>query len=207
MTRGHWLAQLRGADLRELELSNLGSWPVPFKALLAVLLLLLILVAGYSLYLSPHLEALGQQRREEHRFKQQFADTAGKVANLQRYREQLGGMQDSFSLLLRQLPSDTEVPGLLEDISRVGQGSGLAFEEIKLQPEVVQEFYIELPIQIAVTGSYHSLATFVSGVAGLPRIVTLHDFQIRPVDRGNPTQLRMSIEARTYRYDSREPHS
>ncbi|MEN5092730.1 type 4a pilus biogenesis protein PilO [Pseudomonas protegens] len=207
MSRGHWLAQLRGTDLRELELSNLGSWPSPIKALLAVLLLLLTLLAGYGFYLSPHLEALGQQRREEHRFKLQFADKAGKVANLQRYREQIGGMQDSFSLLLRQLPSDTEVPGLLEDISRVGQGSGLAFEEIKLQPEVVRDFYVELPIQIAVTGAYHDLATFVSGVAGLSRIVTLHDFQISPVDRSNPTQLRMSIEARTYRYDSREPHS
>ncbi|ROL78339.1 pilus assembly protein PilP [Pseudomonas protegens] len=207
MSLGHWLAQLRGTDLQELELSNLGSWPGPFKALLVALLLLLILVAGYSLYLNPHLETLGQQRREEHRFKLQFAEKAGKVANLQRYREQLGVMQDSFSLLLRQLPGDNEVPGLLEDISRVGQGSGLAFEEIRLQPEVVREFYIELPIQIAVTGAYHDLATFVSGVAGLPRIVTLHDFHISPVDRGKPTRLRMSIEARTYRYDSREPHS
>lgn len=207
MSLGHWLAQLRSTDLRELELSNLGCWPGPIKALLAVLLLLLPQVAGYSFYLSPHLETLGQLRREEHRFKLQFADKAGKVVNLERYREQLGALQDSFSLVVRQLPSETEVPGLLEDISRMGQDSSLAFEEIKLQPEVVREFYVELPIQIAVTGAYHDLATFVSGVAGLPRVVTLHDFQIKPVDRGNSTQLRMSIEARTYRYDSREPHS
>lgn len=207
MNLGHWLAQLRSADLRELELSNIGCWPGPIKALLAVLLLLLTQVAGYSLYLSPHLETLGQLRREEHRFKQQFADKAGKVADLERYRKQLGALQEHFSLVMRQLPSDAEVPGLLEDISRMGQGSGLVFEQIKLQPEVVREFYVELPIQIAVTGGYHDLATFVSGVAGLPRVVTLHDFQIKPVDRGNPTQLRMSIEARTYRYDSREPHS
>ncbi|WOE80086.1 type 4a pilus biogenesis protein PilO [Pseudomonas protegens] len=207
MSLGPWLAQLRSTDLRELELSNLGCWPGPIKTLLAVLLLLLTQVAGYSLYLSPHLETLGQLRREEQRFKLQFADKAGKVANLERYREQLGVLQHRFSLVMRQLPSDAEVPGLLEDISQMGQGSGLAFEEIKLQSELVREFYVELPIQIAVTGAYHDLATFVSGIAGLPRVVTLHDFQIKPVDRGNPPQLRMSIEARTYRYDSQEPHS
>lgn len=105
---------------------------------------------------------------------------------------------------MRQLPSDTEVPGLLEDITRTGLGSGLEFEEIKLEPEVIQQFYIELPIQIAVVGGYHDLATFVSGVASLPRIVTLHDFEIKSVEGEGvvgSSKLRMTILAKTYRYN------
>jgi type IV pilus assembly protein PilO len=123
------------------------------------------------------------------------------AANLERYIEQMKQMETSFGVLLRQLPSDTEVPGLLEDITRTGLGSGLEFEEIKLLPEVTQPFYIELPIQITVTGGYHDLATFVSGVAGLPRIVTLHDFDIAPADPEGGSKLRMSIQAKTYRYN------
>lgn len=207
MMPGQWLAQLRRTDPRELDLSNLGSWPGPVKSLVAALLLLLVLVAGYNFYLSPNLMQLERQRQEETRLKQAFAGKARQGASLQRYQEQLAVMRNSFDALLRQLPSDTEVPGLLEDISRVGLGSGLGFEAIKLQPEVARLFYVELPIQITVTGAYHDLATFVSGVAGLPRIVTLHDFRITPVVAGNPALLRMNIEVRTYRYDSPEPHS
>ncbi|BCQ58816.1 type IV pilus assembly protein PilO [Pseudomonas protegens] len=207
MTPRQWLAELRRIDLRELELANLGSWPGPARSLVAALLLLLVLLVGYGFYLSPHLEQLERQRQEETRLRQEFAGKARQGANLPRYQEQLAVIRNSFDLLLRQLPSDTEVPGLLEDISRVGLGSGLAFEEIRLQPEVARQFYVELPIQITVTGAYHDLASFVSGVAGLPRIVTLHDFRIQPVAVGNPALLRMSIEARTYRYDAPEPHS
>jgi type IV pilus assembly protein PilO len=104
---------------------------------------------------------------------------------------------------LRQLPSDTEVPGLLEDITRTGLGSGLEFEEIKLLPEVTQPFYIELPIQLVVVGGYHDLATFVSGVASLPRIVTLHDFETKPVSTESASVIRMSVMAKTYRYNDK----
>lgn len=207
MNPGGWLAQLRGTDLRELELSSLGSWPTPLKTLAAALLLLVVLATGYGLYLSPHLRQLQQGRHEETRLRQQFAIKARQVANLELYREQLASLRNSFEQLLRQLPSDSEVPGLLEDISRLGLGSGLAFEAIKLQPEVPRPFYVELPIQITVTGGYHDLATFVSGVAGLPRIVTLHDFQLRPLESGDPARLRLSIGARTYRYERPEPRS
>jgi type IV pilus assembly protein PilO len=126
------------------------------------------------------------------------------AANLEAYKEQMEEMEVSFGALLKQLPSDTEVPGLLEDITRTGLGSGLEFEEIKLLPEVTQQFYIELPIQIVVMGSYHDLATFVSGVASLPRIVTLHDFDIKPADKsGASSALRMSVLAKTYRYNDK----
>ena len=112
-------------------------------------------------------------------------------------------MEVSFGALLKQLPSDTEVPGLLEDITRTGLGSGLEFEEIKLLPEAAQQFYIELPIQITVVGAYHDLATFVSGVASLPRIVTLHDFDLVPANDSGSSKLRMSILAKTYRYNDK----
>jgi type IV pilus assembly protein PilO len=128
------------------------------------------------------------------------------AANLELYSQQMKEMENAFGVLLRQLPSDTEVPGLLEDITRTGLGSGLEFEEIKLLPEVAQPFYIELPIKITVTGAYHDLATFVSGVAGLPRIVTLHDFELAPVNPDDGSKLRMSILARTYRYNDKGLH-
>ncbi|OLF56674.1 type 4a pilus biogenesis protein PilO [Pseudomonas chlororaphis] len=201
---GGW-THLRRIDLGELEMSNMGAWPAPVKGAVAVLTMLLVLALGYNVYLKDLLLQLDQRRADEAVLKQQFASKARKVANLGPYSEQMKAMDTAFDLMLRQLPSDTEVPGLLEDISRTGLGSGLEFEEIKLLPEVVQPFYVELPIQITVTGDYHELATFVSGVAGLPRIVTLHDFQIKPSAPQAGSKLRMSILARTYRYKVPRP--
>lgn len=146
---------------------------------------------------------LEQHQGEEVTLKDQFSIKAFQAANLEAYKEQMEEMEVSFGALLRQLPSDTEVPGLLEDITRTGLGSGLEFEEIKLQPEVAQQFYIELPIQIKVSGSYHDLATFVSGVASLPRIVTLHDFQLVRASADSSTRLSMQIMAKTYRYNDK----
>ncbi|AIS15404.1 pilus assembly protein PilP [Pseudomonas chlororaphis subsp. aurantiaca] len=201
---GGW-AQMRRIDLGELEMSSMGAWPALVKGAVAALVMLLVLALGYNLYLKDLLLQLDQRRADEAVLKQQFANKARLVANLGPYTEQMKAMETAFDLMLRQLPSDTEVPGLLEDISRTGLGSGLEFEEIKLLPEVVQPFYVELPIQITVTGGYHELATFVSGVAGLPRIVTLHDFEIKPVTPEVGSKLRMNILARTYRYKVPRP--
>ncbi|AZD45904.1 type 4a pilus biogenesis protein PilO [Pseudomonas chlororaphis] len=201
---GGW-AQMRRIDLGELDMSNMGTWPALVKGAVAALVMLLVLTLGYNLYLKDLLLQLDQRRADEAVLKQQFASKARLVANLGPYTEQMKAMETAFDLMLRQLPSDTEVPGLLEDISRTGLGSGLEFEEIKLLPEVVQPFYVELPIQITVTGGYHELATFVSGVAGLPRIVTLHDFEIKPVTPEVGSKLRMNILARTYRYKVPRP--
>ena len=112
-------------------------------------------------------------------------------------------MQETFGALVRQLPSETEVPGLLEDITNTALGSGLSLQEVALQPEVQRDFYAELPINIRVSGSYHELASFVSSVAGLPRIVTLHDLTIKPTG-GDGEQLDMQVVARTYRYRAGE---
>ncbi|WP_277587697.1 type 4a pilus biogenesis protein PilO [Pseudomonas chlororaphis] len=201
---GGW-AQMHRIDLGELEMSNMGAWPALVKGVVVALVMLLVLALGYNLYLKDLLLQLDQRRADEAVLKQQFASKARLVANLGPYTEQMKAMETAFDLMLRQLPSDTEVPGLLEDISRTGLGSGLEFEEIKLLPEVVQPFYVELPIQIRVTGGYHALATFVSGVAGLPRIVTLHDFEIKPVTPQVGSNLRMNILARTYRYKVPRP--
>ncbi|MGN7741094.1 type 4a pilus biogenesis protein PilO [Pseudomonas sp. 22526] len=198
-------AQMRRIDLGELEMSNMGAWPALVKGVIAALVMLLVLALGYNLYLKDLLLQLDQRRADEAVLKQQFASKARLVANLGPYTEQMKAMETAFDLMLRQLPSDTEVPGLLEDISRTGLGSGLEFEEIKLLPELVQPFYVELPILITVTGGYHELATFVSGVAGLPRIVTLHDFEIKPVTPEVASKLRMNILARTYRYKVPRP--
>ena len=201
MSLAESIESLKKVDLAELDVNNLGSWPAPVKFVTCILLLIAALALGYNFYLKDLQGSLDQRRAEEVTLKEQFSAKAFQAANLDAYKVQMKEMEDSFGTLLRQLPSDTEVPGLLEDITRTGLGSGLEFEEIKLQPEVVQQFYIELPIQISVVGSYHDLATFVSGVASLPRIVTLHDFEIKPVEDGSVSKLRMSILAKTYRYN------
>ena len=195
------LESLRKIDLADLDVNNAGSWPGPVKAIACALLMVVVLVAGYKLHLEDLEIQLDQQKVEEETLKEQFSTKAFQAANLDAYKEQMKEMETSFGALLRQLPSDTEVPGLLEDITRTGLASGLEFSEIKLLPEVQQQFYIELPIQIVVEGAYHDLATFVSGVSSLPRIVTLHDFDLAPVNPSEPSKLRMSVLAKTYRYN------
>lgn len=167
-----------------------------------MLLTAAVLALGYNFHLSDMQAQLEQQAAEEETLKQQFSTKAFQAANLEAYKAQMKEMEESFGALLRQLPSDTEVPGLLEDITRTGLGSGLSSRK-SLLPEVAQQFYIELPIQISVVGGYHDLATFVSGVSSLPRIVTLHDFEIKPVAPGSTSKLRMSILAKTYRYNDK----
>ncbi|MNS30221.1 Pilus assembly protein, PilO [compost metagenome] len=206
MSPSAWFEGLRKIDINELDTSNMGSWPPAIKVLVSVLVMMLVLALGYSFSTSELGSQLDLKREEETTLKEQFATKAHMAANLELYTQQMKEMENSFGVLLRQLPSDTEVPGLLEDITRTGLGSGLEFEEIKLLPEVTQPFYIELPIQITVTGAYHDLATFVSGVAGLPRIVTLHDFDLAPVNPDGGTKLRMSILAKTYRYNDKGLH-
>jgi len=206
------LASLRKIDINDLSLENLGSWPKPVKVIACLLIVLVVLLLGYQFHLSDMQAQLDTQRAQEETLKQQYASKAFQAANLDAYKQQMVEMEESFGALLRQLPGDTEVPALLEDITRTGLGSGLEFEQIKLLPEVTQQFYVELPIQITVVGTYHDLATFVSSVSSLPRIVTLHDFDLKPVDdktgnggsvSGIGGKLRMNVLAKTYRYNDK----
>ncbi|MCZ4320847.1 Type IV pilus biogenesis protein PilO [Pseudomonas sp. 8BK] len=197
------LESLRQIDLNDLDFNNVGSWPAAVKFISGVLLLLAVVALGYNFHLKDLQIQLDGKKAEEIALKEQFSSKAFQAANLDAYKDQMQEMEVSFGALLKQLPSDTEVPGLLEDITRTGLGSGLEFEEIKLLPEAAQQFYIELPIQITVVGAYHDLATFVSGVASLPRIVTLHDFNLVPASADGSSKLRMSILAKTYRYNDK----
>jgi len=193
------IEDLRGLDLGELNAENIGSWPLAVKVIAWVLAFVLVMVLGYFYNISDLRQQLAQVEQKETELKKEFEDKAFKAANLDALRTQMKEMEESFGALISQLPSDTEVPGLLEDITNKGVESGLEIKSIKLQPEVAKEFYIELPINIEVTGTYHDFGTFVSGIAGLPRIVTLHDFKMTS-DPKTPGVLSMSISARTYRY-------
>ena len=197
---------LRG--INDLDFNNLGSWPAAVRAIACGFVVLAVLVAGYFLHLQELQERLERVAAEEEQLQIDFASKAEKAANLEAYKEQMERLNIKFGALLQQLPSDTEVPGLLEDITRTGLASGLEFDEIKLMPEVAQQFYIELPIQITVAGTYHDFATFVSSVASQDRIVTMHDFEIRHPDDTelkspiySAGKMKMSILAKTYRYN------
>ena len=194
------LQALKDYDFNDLDLNNVGAWPALVKVVVAILLFLAILFAGYFVHVQGLQDNLEKRQAEESALKQEF-ELKVRQAALDAYQEQMVLMEASFDQLLRQLPSDTEVAGLLEDISSAGRRAGLEIEEIRLLSEVTKPFYIELPIQIKVMGGYHELAHFVSDVASLPRIVTLHDFQIEP-DQGNVSRLVMSIQMKTYRYNS-----
>jgi len=193
------LKELNEIDLANLDLENVGSWPAVARATLVALLFFLLVLGGYYYHVAALSERLQASEVEELDLRRQFERKSFEAENLDAYKAQLVEMRDSFGALVSQLPSDTEVPGLLEDISAKGELNGLRIESIDLLDEVLEEFYVELPISITANGSYHDLGAFVSGMAGLPRIVTLHDFEI-VMDGDKSANLRMDLVAKTYRY-------
>tara|TARA_R110002072_G_scaffold65931_1_gene162938 strand:+ start:1059 stop:1679 length:621 start_codon:yes stop_codon:yes gene_type:complete len=190
---------VREFDFGNLDFDNVGSWPFPIKILIWVLLLVLVVAAGYYYHVEELQQELATAEAKEIELKKDFETKAFQAANLNAYRQQMVEMEESFGVLVSQLPSDTEVPGLLEDITNKGLLNGLEIAVIDLQTEKESEFYVELPIEIVASGSYHDLGAFISGMAGLPRIVTLHDFQI-DTNSDNPHFLDIKILAKTYRY-------
>jgi len=190
---------LKDFDINDLDVRSAGTWPLAIKIIAWVLVIGVVVFLGYYFHLNDMLDERTRVEAKEVALKQQYEAKAFKAANLNVYRKQMEEMEKSFGALVKQLPSDTEVPGLLEDITHTGLGSGLEIDSIKLQAERSAEFYVELPIEIQVRGGYHDLGSFVSGVASLPRIVTLHDFAIKPAKEGS--LLAMTITAKTYRYN------
>ncbi len=190
---------LRDFDVNDLDFDNVGSWPLAVKGLIWAVLVIAVLVGGYYYHIEDMQLELARAAEEEVKLKKDFETKAFQAANLDAYRQQMAEMEESFGALVSQLPSDTEVPGLLEDITNKGLLNGLDIASIDLQQEKAREFYVELPIAINASGSYHDLGAFISGMAGLPRIVTLHDFQIT-TDPKNANTLNMKIIAKTYRY-------
>lgn len=206
-------AEKKSFDLQEfidtlntLDPQNIGSWPAAVKIFLYVGVFLLVLVLGYMVDLSKIRESLALGKQQQETLLGEFEQKVFKAQNLEVYKKQLKDMEDTFGALLRQLPLDTEVPGLLEDITHTGIGSGIDFDSIDLGQEVKKDFYAEQPINIKAHGNYHSFGAFVSGIAALPRIVTLHDFRIDPITRGRSDGdgtpvLSLTIQAKTYRYN------
>jgi type IV pilus assembly protein PilO len=195
------LQELKEFDVNELNADDIGSWPIAIKVIVWVIVFVAVLVAGYMYDVSGLQKNLVQEQKKELDLRSEFERKAYQAANLNAYRTQMVQMEESFGALVSQLPSDTEVPGLLEDITNKGLSSGLDINSITLSNEIVQEFYVEKPFQIVVRGNYHDIATFVSGIASLPRIVTLHDFEILQSDDAT---LSMKITAKTYRYKDLE---
>jgi type IV pilus assembly protein PilO len=187
------------SDLRQLELKNIGSWPGPAKAVAIGLVCLLVLAAGWYVDLQDQTTLLEQVEQKELALKQDLESKQAKVVNLDALTAQLEDIKQSFGDMLKRLPNKTEVAGLLVDISQQGLGAGLEFELFKPGNEQPADFYVELPIQIRVTGGYHQFGQFVSGVADLPRIVTQHNIHITS-NKSSERGLVMESTAKTYRY-------
>lgn len=188
-------------DLRGLDKRDIGRWPALFRwGLIGVIFLVVALFAAYYFVWQNQRPELLRAQQEEQELRQTFEQKQRKAANFEAYKEQLKDMERSFGAMLRQLPGKTEVPSLLVDISQTGLAAGLQEKLFQPAGEVRRDFYAELPIKIRLTGSYHQLGNFVSGIAALPRIVTLHDIEIKPESKDSLDQLVLDVTAKTYRY-------
>ncbi|AOT06615.1 type 4a pilus biogenesis protein PilO [Pseudoalteromonas luteoviolacea] len=192
---------LQEIDWNEVELDNIGEWPLPVKILCCALVVLIMLIVGYTMLVSSSIDRYEASVNKEEELRKSYRIKYGRANNLELYRQQMLDMEDQFSQLLRKLPTSNETPGLLDDLTYVGTSSGLTFLKIGWLPEVKKEFYTELPINLEVVGTYHEFGEFVSKVAQLPRIVSLHDFRIE--NAGN-NSLVFGVVAKTYRYEQGE---
>jgi type IV pilus assembly protein PilO len=188
---------MKDIDLSNLDLSSVGAWPMPVKAALIAVVCIIVLALGYFLDTQKQLDTLERNRGEETTLKKDFESKQAKAANLDAYKKQMEEMKQSFGAMLRQLPSKTEVEDLLVDISQTGLASGIEFQLFKPEAERQIDFYAELPITMKMAGTYHEFGRFVSGIAALPRIVTLHNISISGDKSGG---LTMDVQAKTYRY-------
>jgi len=191
------------SQFENLELENIGQWPPAAKLVLTIFLAIMVIFLGYIGMVSSKIEQLERVTAEELTLKQSFQTKYHVAANLDLFRAQMVEAEDIFATQLRSLPNSHETPGLLDDITFIGTTSGLEFVKLQWQPEIGKEIYIELPIDIEVNGSYHSFGNFVSKIAGLPRIVTLHNFKIDIVETSKDI-LNLKLEAKTYRYQEQE---
>ena len=188
-------------ELQSLDPRDPGRWPLSVRAgAVALCFIALTLLFIYFFVWDQQRPELQRREGEEATLRNEFHTKHAKAVNLELYKQQLKDIERSFGALLRQLPGKTEVPNLLVDISQTGLSAGL--EEKLFQPTAEQkkDFYAELPIKIRLTGSYHQFGQFVSGIAALPRIVTLHDIEIKPDSKDAYDQLTLELTAKTYRY-------
>ena len=188
-------------ELRSLDVNDVGRWPFVFRA--AVIAVVFVVVVGAGVWFTIVKDKYPQLQRaqeDEQTLRVTFENKQRKAANYDAYKAQLSQIEQSFGTMLRQLPGETEIPSLIVDISQTGLASGLQEKLFQPQPEIPRDFYAEKPIKIRLSGGYHEIANFVSGVAALPRIVTLHNINITPEDQDNYDQLSLEVTAQTYRY-------
>ncbi|MGO2331239.1 MAG: type 4a pilus biogenesis protein PilO [Pseudoalteromonas nigrifaciens] len=185
-------------DWNEIELDNIGEWPVIVRVICGAFIAGLVLFFSYSLLVSDEVDSYHNAVAKEVELRTTYRTKYAVASKLDIYRLQMIEMEDKFSQLLKRLPTSNETPGLLDDLSYVGTTSGLTFLKVGWLPEVKKEFYTELPIKIEVVGTYHEFGQFVGKVAQLPRIVSLHDFSILS---SGEKQLTFSVIAKTYRYE------
>ena len=199
------MSQKKKVKISDLDFNNIGGWPQQAKIVFCVLLALFILVMSYLLLIRGQVEELRGLESQESSLRKEFEDEQGKASNLEPLRQQLAQMEQVLQQMLRQLPSKTEMPDLIIDISQTALSSGLANELFQPGPETPKEFYAEKPIALRMVGNYHQFGAFVSGVASLPRVVilTMHDIQLQPKGGksiGRGSQLELSGTVKTYRY-------
>lgn len=188
-------------ELKALDVNDVGRWPLAFRAgVIAIVFVLVVMLGVYWFIIEDSAPQLQRAQTEEQTLRITFENKQRKAANYDAYKAQLAQMEQSFGTMLRQLPGKTEIPSLIVDISQTGLAAGLKEKLFQPQGEVRRDFYAEKPITISLSGGYHEIANFVSGIAALPRIVTLHDINITPDDANNFDKLTLQVTAKTYRY-------
>lgn len=193
-------------QLQQLDVNNIGAWPTSVKVTIYILILAVIGLVTYFVFVRDLQDQIRNAEAQEQNLLNEYKEKDSKLRHLQSYQEQIRLMEAQFNQQLEQLPKESEIPGLVEDINAAGVSAGLEFKNITLQPEVKQEIFIEQPIDINVTGNYHSIGGFASSIAGLSRIVTLHDFKVTAAENSKNSevpQLAMNIKAKTYRYSGK----
>ena len=188
-------------ELKQLDPRDPGRWPFAVRiGAIGIWFLVLAIALLYLLVWNARKDELAQSRQQQVSLQEEFKTKHAKAVNLDLYKQQLADIQKSFGAMLRQLPDKTQMDGLLIDISQTGNGVGLQQQKFQPLPEQSKDFYAERPIQIRLTGTYHQMGEFVSGIAALPRIVTLHNVEIKQVGKDSYDQLQMDVTAKTYRY-------
>jgi type IV pilus assembly protein PilO len=192
-------------ELQSLDVNDVGRWPLVFRAAVIAIVFVVVAAAGIWFFIvkdkAPLLE---RAEAEEQSLRVTFENKQRKAANYDSYKAQLAQIEQSFGTMLRQLPGETEIPSLIVDISQAGLAAGLQERLFQPQSEIPRDFYAEKPIKIRLSGGYHEIAGFVSQVAALPRIVTLHNINITPEDRDSFDNLSIEVTAKTYRYLDQE---
>ena len=188
-------------ELQSLDINDVGRWPFVFRAAVIAIVFVVVSFAGiWFMIVQDKAPQLERAKQEEESLRVTFENKQRKAANYDAYKAQLSQIEQSFGTMLRQLPGETEIPSLIVDISQTGLAAGLQEKLFQPQPEQPKDFYAEKPIKIRLSGGYHEIANFVSGVAALPRIVTLHNINITPEDNQGFDNLSIEVTAKTYRY-------